>query len=57
MGKIQITRKPSGQLLVEGAVILLDEKGNKIPHGERFTLCGCGKSKKAPICDGSHKES
>lgn len=57
MGKIQITRKPSGQLLVEGAVILLDEEGKEIPHGERFTLCGCGKSKKAPICDGSHKES
>lgn len=57
MGKTQITRKPSGQLLVEGAVILLDEAGKEIPHGERFTLCGCGKSKKAPICDGSHKES
>ena len=34
---------------------LTDVEGNKIPHGEKFTLCGCTKSKKLPFCDGSHK--
>ena len=33
-----------------------DEEGNEIPHGDRFTLCGCGKSQKLPFCDGAHKE-
>lgn len=56
MGKTQITKKQNGQIIVVGDVFLCDEEGNEIPHGERFTLCGCGKSKKAPICDGSHKE-
>jgi len=35
---------------------LVDEEGKPIPHGVPFSLCGCGKSKSKPICDGSHKE-
>lgn len=35
---------------------LVDENGNPISHGNPFSLCGCGKSKTKPICDGSHKE-
>ncbi len=56
MEKTKIIRKNNGQMIVEGNVLLTDEAGNEIPHRERFTLCGCGKSKTAPICDGSHKE-
>ena len=41
--------------MVLGEVNLTDVNGNKIPHGDRFTLCGCAKSKKLPFCDGSHK--
>ena len=51
----QIFRKEKGQTVVHGKVNLTDIEGNKIPHGEKFTLCGCAKSKKLPFCDGSHK--
>jgi hypothetical protein len=41
-----IFRKEKGQIVVHGQVNLTDLDGNKILHGERFTLCGCAKSKK-----------
>ena len=50
-----IFRKDKGQIVIQGKVQLTDVEGNKIPHGEKFTLCGCAKSKKLPFCDGSHK--
>lgn len=50
-----IYRKNKGQIVIQGKVQLTDAEGNKIPHGEKFTLCGCTKSKKLPFCDGSHK--
>ena len=50
-----IFRKEKGQIVVEGEVNLTDVNGYKIPHGDRFTLCSCAKSKKLPFCDGSHK--
>ena len=51
----RIFRKDKGQIVIQGKVQLTDAEGNKIPHGEKFTLCGCTKSKKLPFCDGSHK--
>lgn len=53
--KVQIFRKSKGQIVIEGDVLLTDEQGNKLPHGNRFTLCGCGKSQRMPFCDSSHK--
>ena len=50
-----IFRKDKGQIVIQGKVQLTDVDGNKIPHGEKFTLCGSTKSKKLPFCDGSHK--
>ncbi len=50
-----IFRKDKGQIVIQGKVQLTDVEGNKIPHGKKFTLCGCTKSKKLPFCDGSHK--
>mgnify|MGYP001430715400 FL=1 len=50
-----IFRKDKGQIVIQGKIQLTDADGNKIPHGEKFTLCGCTKSKKLPFCDGSHK--
>ena len=55
--KVHVFRKSKGQIVIEGPVILTDEDGNELPHGERFSLCGCGKSKRMPYCDGSHNES
>ena len=51
-----IFRKEKGEIVVHGKLNLPEIYGNKITHGERFTLCGCAKSKKLPFCDGSHKE-
>ncbi|MDG1027560.1 MAG: CDGSH iron-sulfur domain-containing protein [Flavobacteriaceae bacterium] len=51
----RIYRKDKGQIVVEGKVNLIDLEGNPIKHGNRFTLCGCTKSKDMPFCDGSHK--
>ena len=55
MGKTHIFRKEKGQIVIEGAVKLIGDQGSEIPNGERFTLCGCGKSQKLPFCDGAHK--
>ena len=44
-----IFRKEKGQIVVQGKVNLTDVNGNKIPHGDRFTLCGVAKSKKTSI--------
>ena len=51
----KIFRKPKGQIVEEGKVKLTDLEGNPIKHGNRFTLCGCTKSKNISFCDGSHK--
>lgn len=51
----RIYRKSKGQIVIEGKVNLTDMEGNPIKHGNRFTLCGCTKSKDMPFCDGSHK--
>jgi len=37
--KVHIFRKSKGQIVIDGAVLLTDEKRNELPHGERFTLC------------------
>ena len=51
---------PSGPLIIEGPVVILDNAGDpiepppsKIPG--QVKLCGCGLSKTRPFCDGSHK--
>ena len=33
-----IFRKEKGQIVVQGEVNLTDVNGNKIPHGDRFTV-------------------
>ena len=53
--QVQIYRKSNGKIVVEGSILLTDEEGNSIPHGKKISLCGCGKSQKLPLCDGSHK--
>lgn len=55
--QVKIYRKIKGQIVIEGKVLLSDEDGKKLPHGDKFTLCGCGKSKRLPFCDSSHNDS
>ncbi|MGB0393006.1 MAG: CDGSH iron-sulfur domain-containing protein [Flavobacteriaceae bacterium] len=61
MEKVTLEVFDNGRIRVYNAdfelVTLVDEHGNPLPHGKRFTLCGCGKTTSAPFCDGSHKAS
>lgn len=53
---VRIYRKPAGPIVVTGKVELLDDDNNVIDHKSKFSLCGCGLSKKLPFCDGTHKQ-
>jgi CDGSH-type Zn-finger protein len=46
----------SGSIRVTGSVDFVDADGNLIETKSDFKLCGCGRSKEKPYCDGSHKE-
>jgi CDGSH-type Zn-finger protein len=60
MEKIRLEVYNNGKIRCFGTTLenfeLVDQEGKAIPHGNPFILCGCGKSQKKPICDGSHKE-
>ena len=58
---LTIRVKRRGTLVVEGAVVVMDEDGHilpqppaKVPGVVKF--CGCGRSGNKPFCDGSHKQ-
>lgn len=51
-----ITPYRDGPLLVRGPVRLCDPSGAPIGSDrELIALCRCGKSKRKPFCDGTHK--
>jgi CDGSH-type Zn-finger protein len=53
---VTITPYRDGPLLVRGPVELRDQDGNPIDPGRDIVaLCRCGKSRKMPFCDSSHK--
>ncbi len=60
MKKLRIEVHPNGRYVIQHAdpqiIELVDAEGQPIEHKSRFTLCGCGRSKGKPLCDGSHKE-
>ncbi|MDX2120418.1 MAG: CDGSH iron-sulfur domain-containing protein [Gemmatimonadota bacterium] len=58
---VRITIKPSGSILIESPAVILDAAGHEIPQPTQkrpgtVKLCGCGRSKGKPFCDGSHNE-
>lgn len=58
---VRIVYRKRGTLLVEGDVTIVDEEGHVLPlrpgiQPGTVKLCGCGRSKEKPYCDGSHKE-
>lgn len=56
METVTITPYRDGPLLVRGPIELRDQDGNAIEHGEgTIALCRCGKTRRAPFCDSSHK--
>ncbi len=53
----KIRAMKDGPLTVQGSCILIDEDGSILAEEGPFALCRCGKSKKKPYCDGSHKKA
>lgn len=61
-GRVVITVKPNGPLLVEGPVTIQDPSGQPIPvpapkRPGPVKLCRCGRSAIKPFCDGTHRET
>jgi CDGSH-type Zn-finger protein len=53
---VTITPYRDGPLLVRGPFTLVDQDGGEIEVGrEVVALCRCGKSRRKPLCDGTHK--
>lgn len=52
---VEMTFKPGGSLKVKGNFILKDSQGNIIETTDAIKLCRCGKTKKQPFCDNSHR--
>ena len=56
MDETTITPYRDGPLLVRGPFRLADQDGNEILVDRRVVaLCRCGKSRRRPFCDGTHK--
>jgi CDGSH-type Zn-finger protein/uncharacterized Fe-S cluster protein YjdI len=53
-GKLIVTIKSDGPLLLNGPLKFKDGDGTVINLGNRNTICRCGGSKKMPFCDGTH---
>ena len=52
----QIRVYPDGPLLVRGGFSLFDQDGNEVCGRRKVVaLCRCGRSRLAPLCDGSHQ--
>ena len=53
---VQVVVCADGPLLLRGAVDVVGENGERIPvHRPVVALCRCGRSGRAPWCDGTHK--
>jgi CDGSH-type Zn-finger protein len=53
---VTITPYRDGPLLVRGTFRLVDQDGREIEvRRDTIALCRCGKSRRRPFCDGSHK--
>jgi CDGSH-type Zn-finger protein len=60
MSEIVVRCRPSGPLVIEGPVTVVDHNGNAFVSnsGKPVTaLCRCGHSANKPFCDGKHKTS
>ena len=54
--EVVITPYRDGPLLVRGPFVLRDQSGKEIETGrEVVALCRCGKTRRPPFCDSTHK--
>jgi CDGSH-type Zn-finger protein len=52
----EIRAYPDGPLLVRGPFVLRDEDGATVAVRRRtVALCRCGRSRRLPLCDGTHR--
>jgi CDGSH-type Zn-finger protein/uncharacterized Fe-S cluster protein YjdI len=56
-GKLNITLRPDGPILVKGNVTITTASGRQAWQGKETALCRCGASQNKPFCDGKHKEA
>ncbi len=49
--------KPNGAIKINGSIDFVDETGQVLSTVTDVSLCTCGRTQTAPICDGSHKVS
>lgn len=56
MSPVSIRQIPNGPLIVRGADTVTDDDGRQIPVSRPVVaLCACGKSRRKPWCDATHK--
>jgi CDGSH-type Zn-finger protein len=55
-GKLHVTPRPDGPLLVKGNVTITTGSGRQAWQGTETAMCRCGESQNKPFCDGKHKE-
>jgi CDGSH-type Zn-finger protein/uncharacterized Fe-S cluster protein YjdI len=55
-GKLHVTPRPDGPLLVKGNVTITTGSGRQAWQGTETALCRCGESQNKPFCDGKHKQ-
>lgn len=56
MQATRITPYRDGPLIVRGPFVIEDQNGEPIETDrETVALCRCGKSRKRPFCDGTHR--
>jgi hypothetical protein len=51
----EIVSYADGPFLVRGPFEVVGEDGTKLTQRRVVALCGCGRSRLAPFCDGTHK--
>ena len=53
-GRLKVTPRPNGPLLVEGNIEVCTGTGRTINRTQKTALCRCGGSANKPYCDGTH---
>jgi uncharacterized Fe-S cluster protein YjdI len=54
-GNLTIELVPGGPYFVRGEVEVREEDGTLVRRDSRIALCRCGKSRRLPFCDNSHR--